>query len=54
LFTSVPGDLDGRALTEGARMMTECDVDRLVVVGADLETALGVISDSDLVRAISR
>jgi CBS domain-containing protein len=41
-------------LTEGARMMTECDVDRLVVVGEDLETALGVIADSDLVRAISR
>lgn len=41
-------------LTEAARMMTECDVDRLVVVGEDPATALGVISDSDLVRALSR
>jgi CBS domain-containing protein len=41
-------------LTEAARMMTERDVDRLVVVGDDAETALGVISDSDLVRALSR
>jgi CBS domain-containing protein len=41
-------------LTEAARMMTEREVDRLVVVGDDAETALGVISDSDLVRALSR
>jgi CBS domain-containing protein len=41
-------------LTEAARMMTERGVDRLVVVGDDPATALGVISDSDLVRALSR
>ena len=41
-------------LTEAAQMMTECDVDRLVVVGEDPATALGVISDSDLVRALAR
>lgn len=39
------------SLKEAARLMTERDVDRLVVVGDDTETALGVISDSDLVRA---
>ncbi len=39
------------SLKEAARLMTERDVDRLVVVGDDVETALGVISDSDLVRA---
>ena len=41
-------------LREAARAMTERDVDRLVVVGDDTETALGVISDSDLVRAFAR
>jgi CBS domain-containing protein len=41
-------------LTDAARMMTEREVDRLVVVGDHAETALGVISDSDLVRAFSR
>ena len=41
-------------LREAARAMTERDVDRLVVVGDDTETALGVISDSDLVRALGR
>lgn len=40
------------SLKEAAQAMTECDVHRLVVVGDDTETALGVISDSDLVRAI--
>ena len=39
------------SLREAARRMTERDVDRLVVVGDDTETALGVISESDLVRA---
>jgi CBS domain-containing protein len=39
------------SLRDAARAMTERDVDRLVVVGDDSETALGVISDSDLVRA---
>lgn len=39
------------SLREAARLMTEHDVDRLVVVGDDTETALGVISASDLVRA---
>jgi CBS domain-containing protein len=34
--------------------MTERGVSRLVVVGDDTETALGVISDSDLVRALGR
>ena len=38
------------SLREAARLMSERDVDRLVVVGDDTETALGVISDSDLVR----
>ena len=39
------------SLRDAARAMTERNVDRLVVVGDDSETALGVISDSDLVRA---
>ena len=39
------------SLRDAARAMTERDIDRLVVVGDDSETALGVISDSDLVRA---
>ena len=39
------------SLREAARLMTERDVGRLVVVGDESETALGVISDSDLVRA---
>lgn len=39
------------SLRQAARTMTKHDVDRLVVVGDDSETALGVISDSDLVRA---
>jgi CBS domain-containing protein len=42
------------SLTDAARLMTERNVDRLVVVDDDAETALGVISDSDLVRALSR
>jgi CBS domain-containing protein len=40
------------SLRDAARTMTEHNIDRLVVVGDDSETALGVISDSDLVRAI--
>jgi CBS domain-containing protein len=42
------------SLREAAQAMTERAVDRLVVVGDDTETALGVISDSDLVRAFAR
>jgi CBS domain-containing protein len=42
------------SLREAARAMTERGVSRLVVVGDDTETALGVISDSDLVRALGR
>ncbi len=38
-------------LRDAARAMTDRNIDRLVVVGDDSETALGVISDSDLVRA---
>jgi CBS domain-containing protein len=41
------------SLKQAARLMTERDVDRLVVVGEDAETALGVISASDLVRAFA-
>lgn len=41
-------------LTEAARTMTERDVNRLVVVGDDAETALGVISVGDLIRAFAR
>lgn len=41
-------------LTQAARLMTERDVDRLVVVGEDVRTALGVISASDLVRGFGR
>jgi len=42
------------SLREAARAMTEHSVNRLVIVGDDAETALGVISDSDLVRALPR
>ena len=41
------------SLREAARVMTEHDIHRLVVVGDDAKTALGVISDSDLVRAFA-
>ncbi len=41
-------------LTQAARLMTEREVDRLVVVGEDVRTALGVISASDLVRGFGR
>lgn len=41
-------------LRQAAELMTKRDVSRLVVVGDDSDTALGVISDSDLVRAIAR
>jgi CBS domain-containing protein len=41
-------------LTQAARLMTERDVDRLVVLGEDVRTALGVISASDLVRGFGR
>ena len=42
------------SLREAARAMTEHSVNRLVIVGDDAETALGVISDRDLVRALPR
>jgi CBS domain-containing protein len=42
------------SLTQAAQAMTNADVHRLVVVGDDAATALGVISDSDLVRALPR
>jgi CBS domain-containing protein len=42
------------SLREAARLMTENHIDRLVVVGDDTEIALGVISDSDLVRAFGQ
>jgi CBS domain-containing protein len=41
-------------LTQAARLMTEHDVDRLVVVGEDIGTAFGVISASDLVRGFGQ
>ena len=42
------------SLEAAARAMTESDVNRLVVVGEDTKTTLGMISDSDLVRAFGR
>ncbi len=42
------------SLREAARLMTERDVDRLIVVGDAVEEPLGVISDSDLVRSLAR
>ncbi len=42
------------SLKQAARLMTDREIARLVVVGEDAETALGVISDSDLVRALAR
>jgi len=42
------------SLNEAARLMSERHVARLVVVGDDAEDALGVISDSDLMRAFAR
>ena len=42
------------SLKQAARLMTDREIARLVVVGEDAETALGVISDSDLVRAFAR
>jgi CBS domain-containing protein len=42
------------SLRQAAQAMTNGHVHRLVVVGDDAETALGVISDSDLVRALPR
>jgi IMP dehydrogenase len=41
-------------LQEAARVMADSNVARLVVVGEDADVALGVISDTDLVRAIGR
>jgi CBS domain-containing protein len=41
-------------LTEAARVMRESNVARLVVVGENPAVALGVISDSDLVRGFAR
>ena len=41
-------------LQEAAHVMADRNVARLVVVGEDADVALGVISDTDLVRAIGR
>jgi CBS domain-containing protein len=42
------------SLREAAQLMRERSVARLVVTGDDTDVALGVISDSDLVRALAR
>jgi predicted transcriptional regulator len=42
------------SLREAARLMAEHHVARLVVVGDDPGIALGLISDSDLIRAFPR
>ena len=42
------------SLREAAQLMAMHHVARLVVVGDDDDTALGVISDSDLTRAFAR
>lgn len=42
------------SLTEAARLMAERHVARLVVVGDDPDIPLGLISDSDLMRAFPR
>ena len=39
------------SLGEAARLMAERHVARLVVVGDDTDVPLGLISDSDLMRA---
>lgn len=41
-------------LRQAARLMTDRDVHRLVVVGDDREAAVGVISESDVVRVLIR
>jgi CBS domain-containing protein len=42
------------SLREAAQLMTERHVARLVVVGDDPDIPLGLISDSDLIRAFPR
>jgi CBS domain-containing protein len=42
------------SVREAAQLMTRHQVARLVVVGDDSDVALGVISDSDIVRAFAR
>jgi CBS domain-containing protein len=42
------------SLREAARLMAEHHVARLVVVGDDADIPLGLISDSDLIRAFPR
>jgi len=42
------------SLREAAQLMMERHLARLVVVGDDTDIALGVISDSDVVRAFAR
>ena len=42
------------SLAEAARLMAERHVARLVVVGDDTDVPLGLISDSDLMRAFPR
>jgi CBS domain-containing protein len=42
------------SLREAAQLMVERHVARLVVVGDDADVPLGLISDSDLMRAFPR
>jgi CBS domain-containing protein len=42
------------SVREAAQLMTKHHLARLVVVGDDTDVALGVISDSDIVRAFAR
>jgi CBS domain-containing protein len=48
---TIPGSA---SLREAARLMAERHVARLVVVGDDPDVPLGLISDSDLMRAFPR
>ena len=43
----------GASVTEAARLMEEHRIHRLVVTSADGETAIGVLSVSDLVRSLA-
>jgi CBS domain-containing protein len=45
---------ESASLREAARLMAEHHVARLVVVGDDPDIPLGLISDSDLIRAFPR
>jgi len=55
VMTQPPVTIAGSAsLREAAQLMTERHVARLVVVGDDPDIPLGLISDSDLIRAFPR